>query len=189
MDREQAPITTNDEIHGQSRDQTSGSPGTDNPPVHESSNAPAMPPISNEVGTDTASTEQEVSSDDAQQQPSQQPTTDQQQEQKENVRELAREAAVIASSPSIMASEVSVQPEGGDDIGQSGPNAANGGLEAEAPAAPKQPRPKKEGRKIPRYESASIDEEEFQDCKCPHSSFKNRPSPYFCHYVDINTSY
>ena len=33
-------------------------------------------------------------------------------------------------------------------------------------AAAAQPRrPKKEARKIPRYESASIDEEEFQDCK------------------------
>jgi len=62
-----------------------------------------------------------------------------------------------------MASEVSVQQEGGDDIGQSGPNAANGGLEEEAPAPATKARPKKEGRKIPRYESASIDEEEFQD--------------------------
>lgn len=30
----------------------------------------------------------------------------------------------------------------------------------------KQKRKKKEARKIPRYESESIDEEEFQDCKC-----------------------
>jgi hypothetical protein len=37
------------------------------------------------------------------------------------------------------------------------------GAEEEGAAAPRQPRPKKEARKIPRYESASIDEEEFQD--------------------------
>ena len=44
-----------------------------------------------------------------------------------------------------------------------GANQANG--EDPASAAAPARRPKKDARKIPRYESASIDEEEFQDCK------------------------
>ena len=79
---------------------------------------------------------------------------------------------------SLTSSEVSVQHEGGDD---NGPNMVGGadGAEEEGAAAPRQPRPKKEARKIPRYESASIDEEEFQDCKYINPFYRNRPQLQF----------
>lgn len=59
-----------------------------------------------------------------------------------------------------------MQEEGGDNDAANGPMHAymdedgEDGVEQVAPA----PR-KRDARKIPRYESASIDEEEFQDCK------------------------
>ena len=49
----------------------------------------------------------------------------------------------------------------GDQNGH-GANQANG----QDPAQAQTRRTKNQARKIPRYESASIDEEEFQDCKC-----------------------
>ena len=71
-----------------------------------------------------------------------------------------------ASEGSLTASELSTQHEGGDAV--NAPNLNPDGADPEdaaAPAAQPKPRQKKEARKIPRYESASIDEEEFQDCK------------------------
>ena len=84
--------------------------------------------------------------------------------------DLHRETKVIDSlqrEDSLTASDVSEQYEGGDGAIQNvngiqnghGANQQEGEGEAAEAARPR--RPKKEQRKIPRYESASIDEEEF----------------------------
>ena len=87
---------------------------------------------------------------------------------------------------SLTSSEVSVQHEGGED---NAPNMVGGadGAEEEGAAAPRQPRPKKEARKIPRYESASIDEEEFQDCKYTGTFCSNRPRLQLNSFLTINS--
>ena len=87
--------------------------------------------------------------------------------------------------PSLTSSQASVHHEGGED---NAPNMVGGadGAEEEGAAAPRQPRPKKEARKIPRYESASIDEEEFQDCKYTGAFRSNRPRLQLNLFLTIN---